>query len=72
MNRSSKKRSNTSLHALLTHCQASHLSLSKRKLVLNMVLTVLTSVEVFYYVSSFRVNKQALFRETASGGRQVA
>jgi len=69
MNRSSKKRSNTSLHALLTHCQASHLSMSKRKVVLNMVLT---SVEVFYYVSSFRVNKQALFRETASGGRQVA
>jgi hypothetical protein len=43
--------------------------MSKRKVVLNMVLT---SVEVFYYVSSFRVNKQALFRETASGGRQVA
>jgi len=68
MNRSSKKRSNTSLHALLTHCQASHLSMSKRKVALYMVLT---SVEVFYYVSSFRVNKQALFREIASGGRQV-
>jgi hypothetical protein len=43
---------------LLTHCQATHLSMSKRKVVLNMVLT---SVEVFYSVSSFRVNKQALF-----------
>ena len=70
MNRSSKKaEQHPPLHALLTHCQASHLSMSKRKVVLYMVLT---SVEVFYYVSSFRVNKQALFREIASGGRQVA